>query len=127
MAAPIFPTSKDIYFMLDGKKVAVVQNYSTSYQRENSNVDSFGEENIVGYALGKKSFTINISKAYMNDAAIADGLDFYTLDNFDFYIVQPDRTVVYTGCSISSVEQEGQLNDIIAENINISATNRRED
>jgi 16S rRNA C967 or C1407 C5-methylase (RsmB/RsmF family) len=63
----------------------------------------------------------------MSDEAIADGLDFYSLDNFDFHIVKPDRRIVYTGCSITAIDEEGQLNDIIAENIQIRAVARRED
>lgn len=127
MSKPIFPTSKDIYFVLDGKKVAIVQNYSTSYQKEDREVDAFGEEEIVGYAQGKKKYSIKISKAYMSDSAISDGLSFYDLDNFDFHIVKPDRRIVYTGCSINSIDEEGQLNDIIVENIQIRAVSRRED
>lgn len=127
MSKPIFPTSKDISFVLNGKKVAIVQNYSTSYQKEDREVDAFGEEETVGYAPGKKKHSIRISKAYMSDEAIADGLNFYELDNFDFHIIKPDRRIVYTGCSITGIDEEGQLNDIIAENIQIRAVSRRED
>ena len=34
----IFPTSKDVYFELNGKKVAVVQSYNTSYSKEEREV-----------------------------------------------------------------------------------------
>lgn len=122
-----FPTSKDIYFELDGQKVAVVQNYSTSYSKDDREVDSFGEEKPVGYAPGKKQYTVKITKAYIDDPAVKDGISFYNIDNFNFVIVKPDRRVVYTGCSITGIDEDGSLNDIIAENINIRATDRRED
>lgn len=122
-----FPTSQDITFELDGTLVAIVQSYSTSYNREDNEVDAFGESEAVGYTPGKKRYTINISKAYIHDDALKDGINFYNLESFDFVIVKPDRRVVYTGCSITNINEEGSLNDIVAENINIRATSRRED
>lgn len=123
----IFPTSKDVFFEVDGKKVAVVQNYNTSYTKDEREVDAFGQSDPVGYTPGKKTYTIKISKAYMNDASIADGITFYDIDNFEFVIVKPDRRIVYSGCSITSIDEQGALNDVIAENISIRAQKRRED
>lgn len=122
-----FPTSKDVHFELNGKKVAIVQSYNTSYQRDNKEVDAFGEVDPVGFAPGKRKYSIKITKAYIDDAALADGINFYNLDIFDFVIVKPDRRIVYTGCHIVSVDESGSLNDVIAENISISALTRRED
>jgi hypothetical protein len=125
--AYIFPTSKDVYFTINGKKVAVVQSYNTSYSKEDREVDAFGLADPIGFTPGKKTYTIRISKAYVTDKAIADGISFYTLDNFEFVIVKPNKRIVYTGCSITGIEEEGSLNDVIAENINIRAAKRRED
>jgi hypothetical protein len=122
-----FPTSKDIFFEVDGRKVAIVQNYNTSYTKEDKEIDAFGEDEPVGYAPGKKQYTIKISKAYIHEKAAADGINFYNINNFEFVIVKPDRRVVYTGCSVTGVDEEGSLNDMIAENINIRAVRRRED
>lgn len=122
-----FPTSKDIYFEVNSQKVAVVQSYNTSYSKEDRPVDAFGEEESVGYTQGKKNYSIKISKAYISDKAYADGISFYTIDNFSFVIVKPDKRIVYTGCSVQSIDEDGSLNDIIAENIVIRATKRREE
>jgi hypothetical protein len=128
----VFPTSKDIYFEITDsngvtKKVAVVQSYNTSYQKDDREVDAFGTSDPVGYTPGKKQHTIRISKAYITDAAIADGITFYFLDDFEFVIVKPDKRIVYSNCSITGIEEEGSLNDVIAENINIRSLKRRED
>jgi hypothetical protein len=122
-----FPTSKDVTFELNGRSIAVVQSYNTSYSKEDKEVDAFGEEEPIGFAPGKKQYTIKITKAYIHDSAVKDGINFYNINNFDFVIVKPDKRIVYTGCSITSIEEEGSLNDVIAENINIRATRRRED
>jgi hypothetical protein len=123
----VFPTSKDIFFELNGQKVAVVQSYNTSYSKEEREVDAFGQEDPVGYTPGKKQYTMRISKAYIFETAIADGINFYSLDNFEFVIVKPDKRIIYSGCSITTIDEEGALNDIIAENISIRASKRRED
>ena len=122
-----FPSSKDVYFEVDGRKVAVVQSYNTSYTKEDKEIDAFGQIDPVGYTPGKKSYTIKISKAYIDQAAMQDGITFYDIDNFEFVIVKPDRRIIYSGCSITSIEEQGALNDIIAENISIRASHRRED
>jgi hypothetical protein len=122
-----FPTSKDIYFELNGRKIAVVQSYNTSYTKEDKDIDAFGEELPVGNVPGKRQYTIKITKAYIHEAAVKDGINFYNINDFEFVIVKPDRRVVYTGCSITGVDEEGSLNDMIAENINIKAIRRRED
>jgi hypothetical protein len=95
--ATIFPTSKDVYFTVNGKKVAVVQSYNTSYTKEDKEIDAFGQLDPVGFTPGKKSYTIRITKAYITDAAIKDGISFYDIDNFSFVIVKPDKLIVYTG------------------------------
>jgi hypothetical protein len=123
----VLPTSKDVYFELNGIKVAVVQSYNTSYSKEDKEVDAFGSADAVGYTTGKKQYTIRITKAYVTDAALADNISFYTIDNFEFVIVKPNKRIVYSACSITGIEEEGSLNDIIAENISIRASKRRED
>lgn len=122
-----FPTSKNITFELDGRTVAIVQSYSTNYQKEDREVDAFGSADPVGFVEGKRQYTIRISKAYIDDTAAQDGIDFYNIADFDFVIVKPDRRIVYTGCFITSIDEEGSLNDVVAENITIKATSRRED
>jgi hypothetical protein len=122
-----FPTSKDIYFQVGTTKVAIVQNYSTSYSKEDKEVDAFGESEPVGFTPGKKQYGIKITKAYITDAAKRDNINFYSLNNFEFKIVKQDKIIVYGGCSITNIDEEGSLNDVIAENISIRASSRRED
>jgi hypothetical protein len=122
-----FPTSKDIYFQVGTTKVAIVQNYSTSYSKEDKEVDAFGEAEPVGFTPGKKQYGIKITKAYITDVAKRDNINFYTLNNFEFKIVKQDKIIVYGGCSITNIDEEGSLNDVIAENISIRASSRRED
>lgn len=125
--AVAFPTSKNVTFEVDSKTVAVVQSYSTSYSKEDREVDAFGADEPVGFTEGKKQYTIRVTKAYIHDAALKDGINFYNISNFEFVIVKPDRRIVYGGCSITGIDEDGSLNDIIAENISIRATTRRED
>jgi hypothetical protein len=122
-----FPTSKNVTFEVDSQTVAVVQSYNVSYAKQDKEVDAFGTDEPIGFTEGKKSYTIHITRAYIDDKAVADGISFYTISNFEFVINKPDRKIVYGGCSITGIDESANLNDIIAENITIRATNRRED
>lgn len=47
-----FPTSADIYLEMDGKKVAVVQSYTTRASKSSRNVEAFGESEPVATIAG---------------------------------------------------------------------------
>ena len=60
MNATGFPTSKDIYIEVDGKKVAVVQSYSAKTTRTSSVVEAFGEDQPVATIPGPRKHTIEL-------------------------------------------------------------------
>ena len=86
-------TSDDIFFEVDGKRVAGVESYSTKYTNDVKMVDAFGQSTSIGYTIGGKKYTIDISRVYLEDTAIADGINFYTLTDFDFNFVIIIRSV----------------------------------
>ena len=49
-----FPTSADIYLEMDGKKVAVVQSYTTRASKSSRNVEAFGEIEPVATIAGQR-------------------------------------------------------------------------
>ena len=100
-----FPTSSDIYLELDGKKVAVVQSYSVKATKSSQSVEAFGESEPV---------------------ATIEGLNFYELKDFSLVICKPDRRIIYSGCEWSAIEEDGQLNAMVAEKITVVASKRIE-
>lgn len=125
MAKTIFPTSKDIHLEVDdGKKIAVVQSYKASSQCESRPVEAFGEAEPIGNSRGTKSYSIILSRLYLTDEAIKDGIDFHTLADFKLVIVKPDQKVTYTNCNWIKIGEEANLNETVAENVEISATGR---
>ena len=67
-------TSDDIFFEVDGKSVAGVESYHTRYTNDVKMIDAFGQSTAIGYAIGGKKYTIDISRVYLEDTAIADGI-----------------------------------------------------
>ena len=121
-----FPTSSDIYLELDGKKVAVVQSYTAKAKKTSLNVEAFGESEPVATIAGQKTYTLELTRLYATDDAIADGINFYDLTDFSLVICKPDRKIIYSGCEWSDIREEGQLNAMVAEKITVVASKRIE-
>jgi hypothetical protein len=121
-----FPTSSDIYLELEGKKVAVVQSYTAKATRSSKCVEAFGESEPVATIGAQKKYVLELTRLYATDDAISDGINFYDLSDFSLVICKPDRKVIYSGCEWSNIEEEGQLNAMVAEKITVVASKRIE-
>ena len=121
-----FPTSSDIYLELDGRKVAVVQSYMAKAVKSSQSVEAFGESEPVATIEGQKQYTLELTRLYATDDAISDGINFYDLRDFSLVICKPDRKVIYSGCQWSTIQEEGQLNAMVAEKVTVVASKRIE-
>ena len=121
-----FPTSSDIYLELDGKKVAVVQSYTAKASKSSMTVEAFGESEPVATIAGQRKYTLQLTRLYATDDAVSDGINFYDLSDFSLVICKPDRKVIYSGCEWSAIEEEGQLNAMVAEKVTVVASKRIE-
>ena len=121
-----FPTSADIYLELDGKKVAVVQGYTAKASKSSKNVEAFGESEPVATIEGQRKYTLELTRLYATDDAVSDGINFYDLRDFSLVICKPDRKIIYSGCEWSTIQEEGQLNAMVAERITVVAARRIE-
>lgn len=66
-----FPTSADIYLELDGKKVAVVQSYTAKATKSSQSVEAFVESEPVATIEGQKKYTLELTRLYATDDAVA--------------------------------------------------------
>ena len=121
-----FPTSSDIYLELDGKKVAVVQSYTAKATKSSQSVEAFGESEPVATIEGQKKYTLELTRLYATDDAVSDGINFYDLRDFSLVICKPDRKVIYSGCEWSAIQEDGQLNAMVAEKVTVVASRRIE-
>ena len=121
-----FPTSSDIYLELDGRKVAVVQSYMAKAVKSSQSVEAFGESEPVATIEGQKKYTLELTRLYATDDAVSDGINFYELKDFSLVICKPDRKVIYSGCQWSAIQEEGQLNAMVAEKVTVVAFKRIE-
>ena len=114
MANTVLPLSSDIYLEVDGKKVAVVQSYTTRATRTSREI------------AGANKYTLELSRLYATDEAISDGINFYDLNDFSLVICKPDKRIIYSQCRWSSIEEAGKLGDPAAEKVTIIARKRME-
>ena len=126
MANMTIPTSRDIYLELNGKKLAVVQGYSAKALRTSREVEAFGESEPVATIEGQKKYTLELTRLYATDDAVSDGINFYDLRDFSLVICKPDRKIIYSGCEWSAIQEEGQLNAMVAEKVTVVASKRIE-
>ena len=121
-----FPTSSDIYLELDGKKIAVVQSYTARAGKTSRSVEAFGESEPVATIEGQRTYTLELTRLYATDDAVSDGINFYDLKDFSLVICKPDRKIIYSGCQWSAIQEEGQLNAMVAEKVTVVAAKRIE-
>lgn len=121
-----FPTSSDIYLEVNGKKVAVVQSYKAAAKKTEKTIEAFGESQPVATISGPPSYTVELTRLYATEDAVADGINFHELKDFSLVIVKPDRRIVYADCNWSRIDEDGELNDLVAEKISLIAASRVE-
>ena len=121
-----FPTSCDIYLELEGRKVAVVQSYTAKATKSSQVVEAFGESEPVATINGQSKYVLELTRLYATDDAISDGIDFFSLADFSLVICKPDRKIIYSGCEWSEIQEEGQLNAMVAERVTVVAAKRIE-
>ena len=121
-----FPTSADIYLELEGRKVAVVQGYTARASKSSRFVEAFGESEPVAAINGQRKYTLELTRLYATDDAVSDGINFYDLEDFSLVICKPDRKVIYSGCQWNDIQEEGQLNAMVAEKVSLVASKRIE-
>ena len=122
MEATGFPTSADIYLELDGRKIAVVQGYTARASKSSQSVEAFGESEPVATIEGQ----LELTRLYATEDAVTDGINFYDLRDFSLVICKPDRKVIYSSCQWSAIQEEGQLNAMVAEKVTVVASKRIE-
>ena len=121
-----FPTSSDIYLELDGRKIAVVQSYTAKASKSSQSVEAFGESEPVATIEGQRKYTVELTRLYATEEAVSDGINFYDLQDFSLVICKPDRKIIYSGCQWSAIQEDGQLNAMVAEHVTLVAAKRIE-
>lgn len=126
MAVKAIPTSSDIYLEINGRKVAVVQSYTAQTTKSSTAVEAFGEAEPVASIPGQHQHLVELTRIYATDEALADGIDFYGLEDFSLVICKPDRRVIYSGCQWSKIGETGNLGTSVLEKITLVAARRME-
>lgn len=121
-----FPSSSDIWLEMNGQKVAVVQSYTCKTSRTSIAVEAFGEDEPVATVHGPQTHVIQLTRLYATDEAIADGLDFYGMQDFSLVICKPDRKVIYSECQWSDIQEDAKLGEMVVEKLTLVARRRIE-
>ena len=121
-----FPTSRDISIEINGKRLAVAQSYKVKASKESRYIESFGQEEPVGTVGGRSRYLIELSRVYVTDTALSDGIDFYSLSDFNVVIAKPDRRIIFSGCEWSDIVEGSSVGEVVLESVAILASKRME-
>ena len=121
-----FPTSKDIYLEVNGKKLAVVESYKAKSTGESQYIEAFGQSEPIGTVTGKIHHTIELSRVYACEENQNNKINFFDLHNFNLVIVKPDRKIIYSGCEWSGINESASVNSSVLENVTLIAAKRME-
>ena len=125
MALVSFPTSKDVYIEVDGKRLAAAQSYKAKTSWESRFVEAFGSDEPVGTVGGRVKYLIELSRVVICGGSAAE-VRFHNLSNFNIVVVRPDRKIIYSGCEWSGVDEAIGLNDLVYETVTAVASSRME-
>lgn len=120
-----FPTSRDIYIEIDGRRLAAAQSYKAKSTQDSRAVEAFGCAEPVGTVGGRVRHVLELTRVRLLETA-AEGLDFYGLEDFNVVIVKPDRKIIYSGCRWSAIGEAADLGDPVYETVSIVASHRLE-
>ena len=103
-----------------------MQSYMAKAVKSSQSVEAFGESEPVATIEGQKKYTLELTRLYATDDAVSDGINFYELKDFSLVICKPDRKIIYSGCEWSTIQEDGQLNAMVAEKVTVVASKRIE-
>lgn len=126
MAMMTFPTSKDIYLEIDGRRLAAAQSYKAKTTRDSRYVEAFGSDEPVGTVGGRTRHLLELRRVAVSRGALDDGIDFHSVSGFNVVIVKPDSKVIYTGCEWSAIDESVALGDLVYETMTVVASGRME-
>lgn len=121
-----FPTSSEITIEVNGRTLAVAQSYRAKSTQESRYVEAFGTIEPVGTIGGRTKHQLELTRVATLTEAMDDGIDFYTLTDFNVVIVKPDRRIIYSGCAWSNIEENANLGEPVLEQVSIVASRRLE-
>ena len=124
MAIRKIPTTADIYLEVGGKRVAVVQSYQVTATRASRSIEAFGQDEPVATIRGQTRYTIELSRLYATDAALCDGLDFHSLDDFSLVVCKPDQRIIYSGCQWDNLTEGADVGGNVLEQVRLISTKR---
>ena len=104
----------------------MVQSYTAKASKSSQSVEAFGESEPVATIEGQRKYTLELTRLYATEEAVSDGINFYDLQDFSLVICKPDRKIIYSGCQWSAIQEEGQLNAMVAERVTVVAAKRIE-
>lgn len=106
---------KNIYIEINGIKIGAIKSYSVKSNSSSLNLETLWGSSPAECIKGNVNFTVNLTKLCLKSSAV----DFYNLKNFTLKIVKPFETLTFYSCEWTSIEEYGNFNESILENLTV--------
>lgn len=120
------PTINDIYIQIDGKRLAIVEEYFSKSTREILNINVFGSDQPIRSINGNLSHHIELKRIHIQAENFSDNIDFFALSNFDIVVVKPTSSIVFSNCEWSSISESFDGRHSFLEKISAHSPSRLE-
>ena len=126
MAFITFPTSKDIYIEIDGRRLATAQSYKARTTRESRYVEACGSAEPGGTGGGRGRPGRVLTRGAVTPPLDGDTVDFHALAGFNVVSVRPGSKIIYSDCRWSAIDESTPLGDLVYETLTLVARTRME-
>ena len=126
MSRIAFPTGADITIEVNGRQLAVAQSYKARTTKESRYVEAFGSREPVGAVDGRVKHVLELTRVCATGEALRDGVDFYSLSDFNVVVARPGKKLIYSGCQWSDIAEAASAGDLVFETVTIAASRRVE-
>lgn len=119
-----FPTSKDVYIEVDGKRLATVDGYKIKSTCDKRYIRSFWNNEPIGVLSGNIMHEIELSRIYLYNDEFNSYQDFFELSDFEVVFIKPGKKITYNDCKWIKISENINSQDMIIEDATLISTNR---
>lgn len=120
-----FPTSRDVYVEVNGKRLAAVEGYKVRSVCDKKYIRSFWNVEPIGVLSGGVVHEIELSRVYLYNDQINNYRDFFELTSFNLVLIKPGKKVVYNDCQWIKIAESINAQNMMIEDATLISKNRR--
>lgn len=113
---------KEVYLEVDGERVAIIDSYTEQITQQSRVITAWGEQEPVGTVPGRVQYALTL-----HTVRPADGINLYTLTEFNLIAARAGARIIYSGCRWKSIVSSGGVGNLTSLKMELVAAGRTEE